>query len=196
MAITGGGAGAQFPADGHLGDVADRDRGAVNPTDHHVFDIRDAVQLTRRAHQQLLPVALDVAGPLIAVIAAQCLGDLFQSDAELQQPFRRGGDVILLVVTADGVDLHHTAHLRQLRLDDPVLHFAQGGGIPGRTIRLRAAGGGVHGVDKDFTQAGGDRAHLWFQARGQGALDRGQTLVDQVAGKVQVGAFLEHHGHL
>ena len=104
--------------------------------------------------------------------------------------------MVLLVVTADGVDLDHPGYLGQLGLDDPILDLPQAGCIEGIAIRSGGSGQGLHRIHENFAEAGGDGTHLRLQPRWQHTFDSAQAFVDQVAGEVDVGAFFEHHGDL
>ena len=66
-------------------------------------------------------------------------------------------------------------------------------GVPSGFTRIRL---GLDRVHEDLAQAGGDRAHLRLEARGQLRLDLLQAFAHLLAREVQVGAVLEHHGHL
>ena len=104
--------------------------------------------------------------------------------------------MVLLLITADGVDLDHPGHLSQLRPDDPVLHFTQGGGIPGLAVFPCCTGNRVHRIHEDFAQSGGDRPHFRLHSGRQNAFNGTEAFIDQVAGEVDIRTFLEHHGNL
>jgi len=165
-------------------------------TDHHLLDVGDRSQLPRRAHQQLLAVALDVTGATVVVVGTQGLNDILQRNAELQQAYGIGGDMVLLVEATNGVDLHHTCDLSQLRLDDPVLHLAQGGSVIGQAIGLLGTRLRLNRIHEDLAEPRGNRPHLRLQPGWQSPLDRTQALIDQIAGEEDIGAFLEDHRHL
>ncbi len=61
---------------------------------------------------------------------------------------------------------------------------------------MSGAGQGFYGVHEDLAKAGGDGTHLRLQPGGQRALDGAQSLIDQIAGEVDIRAFFEHHRHL
>ena len=102
----------------------------------------------------------------------------------------------LLGVAADGVHLGHARHLQELRADHPVLQAAQRGGVVGLAIGLAGGGVGFDGVQKDLTQARSYGPHRGFHITWQAAARLLQTLVDEIAGEVEIGAFLEHHRDL
>jgi len=104
--------------------------------------------------------------------------------------------VILLVITPNSVDFNNTWHLGQLRSDDPVLNFPQCHGIKRCAISQRCALLGFNGIHEDFTKARGNGAHFRLHPRWQCAFDGAESLIHQIAGKVDIGTFLEYHSHL
>ena len=104
--------------------------------------------------------------------------------------------MVLLVITADGIDLYNPGHLGDLWADNPVLYFAQCGGIPRLAVFPGCARFGGDRIHVDLSQAGGNGSHFGLQARRQHALDGREAGVDPIAGKVDVRAFLKHHGDL
>ena len=164
--------------------------------DHDLLDVSKALQTARRAHQQLLAVALDIACAAVAVVARQGIGHVRHRQAPRQQLLRIRQHVVLLVEATNAVDLRHARRKHELWADNPVLHLAQTHGIPGAAIRLHGARLSAHGVHVDLTQPGADRPHLRLQTGWQLTANRRQPLVDEVAGKVQIGAFFKHHSDL
>jgi hypothetical protein len=61
------------------------------------------------------------------------------------------------------------------------------------SVRL---GIGVDGVHEDLAEPGGDGPQLRIQPLGDLRFDLLQALGDLLPGEVDVGAVLEHHGHL
>ena len=196
LAVAGGGSGAQLLANGHFSYIGYPDWRTIPVGNHHLFNIANGGQLPGRAHQQLLAVAFDIAGAAIGVIGPQGADQFIHRDAELQQPLGRRRDVVLLVVAANGVDLDHAGHLGQLGFDDPVLDLPQCRSVQRTAIRLSGAGQGFYGVHEDLAKTGGDGTHLRLQPGWQRALDGAQSLIDQIAGEIDVRAFLEHHRDL
>ncbi len=97
---------------------------------------------------------------------------------------------------ADGVDLGDARRGAQLRPDHPVLQGAQVRGRVRGAVGLASVGLGLHGVHENLAQPGGDGAHFRVQPFGQLGRDLLQALSDLLAGKVQVGAVLEHDSDL
>src|SRR5262249_48537976 len=120
------------------------------------------------------------------VIRLQRVHDLLERDAVLEQPQRVDAHLVLLLQAAPAVDLGDARHGRQGRLDDPVLDRAQ------LVQRLAAAG---DGVVENLAQSGRDRPHLRPGDAG-GEFDGIQTLGDDLAGEVDVGAVAEVDDHL
>ena len=196
LAVERGGTRAQRRPLLHLGHVADADRQAAARADDDVADLADAAHLPRRAHQVLLAVALDVACADVGVVRHQGRHDVAEGESVGDQPRRIGQHMELPLVAADRVDLDDAGHGAKLRLDDPVLDGAQVGRAVGLAGRLPGVGPGLDGVHVDLAQARRDRAHRGMQARRQLVLGLLDALVDELAGEVDVGAVLEHHGHL
>ena len=194
--VHGGRAGAQLLAFADLGHVAHADRHAFAAVEH---DLANAVQvdhLARCSDQELLAVALDVAGTDVAVVGRHRARDVLEGETQRDQARRVGGDVDLPGEPALGVDLGDPGHVAQLRADHPVLQRAQVGGRPRRAVGLARIRFGLHDVHEDLAHAGGNGPHLRFDPGGQLRPGLGDALADLLAGEVQVGAVLEHHRHL
>ena len=104
--------------------------------------------------------------------------------------------MVLLGEATDRVDFGDTRHVAQLRLDDPVLDFAQVGRRIGIPIRLLGA---VLRLDRplvDLPQTGGDRTDGRRDTLRKTVASALDTLVDQLSCEVDVRAVLEHNGHL
>ena len=195
-AVLGGGTGAQLFANLYLGHIADAHRHPIGRADDDVGDVCYRRHLAWRANQILLAAPLDIAGADIAVVALQRLHHVGQAQAMGHQLVRRGCHLVFLGKAADGVDLGHTGHIAQLRLDDPVLNLAQIGRGVGRAVGLQRTGLALHRPHIDFTQARRDRPQRGGQAAGQLGAGLLHALVHQLAREVDIGAVLEHHGHL
>ncbi len=196
MAVLGGRAAAQFRAVLHLGHIVHMDRHAFAAGQHDVADLLQVGDLPGDAHQELLAVAFDVAGADVLVVGFHRLRHVLQGKAQRAQACRIRGDVHLTLEATDGVDLGHPRHVAQLRPDHPVLQGAQVGGGVGRAIGLARLGIGIDGVHEDLAEAGGDRPQLRIQSLGDLRFDLLQALGDLLPGEVDIGAVLEHHGHL
>src|ERR1700730_4576202 len=97
----------------------------------------------------------------------------------------------LLLESADGVDLAEAGNSPQLRPDDPVLNRTQVAGSVRPTTRLAGLWPGFDRKHIDFAQSGGHRPHRGLNAGGQLVLDLLNPLVDQLSGKIDIGAVLE-----
>ena len=196
MAVLRGRATAQLRPVLDLGHIVHVDRHAFAAGQHDVADLLQIGDLPGDTHQELLAVAFDVAGTDVLVVGFHRLRDIFQREAQRAQACRIRGDVHLALEATDGVDLGHARHVAQLRADHPVLQRAQVGGGVRRAIGLARLGIGVDGVHEDLAEPGGDGSQLRIQALGDLRFDLLQALGDLLPGEVDVGAVLEHHGHL
>ena len=194
--ILGRSTGAQFRAQAYFGDVAHADRHTANVVQYRVADVVEGTHLAGGANQELLAAALDVTRADIAIVLLDGRDDVLERQAVGTQLRRIRRDVILLGEAADGVDLGDARDLAQLRLDDPVLDFAQVGWRVRCPVRLLRARFAFDRPQIDLTQAGRYRPHHRRDTGRQvfpGLLD---ALVDQLASKIDVRAILENYGHL
>ena len=195
-AVFRGRARAQLAPQHHVGHVADADRHALHIGDDDVGEVVFRCHLARRAYQQLLALPFDIAGAHVAVVAFERRHHVLQADAVGGQFFRVGRHLVLLGVAADGIDFRHARDIAQLRLDDPVLDFAQVRRRVRRAIGLFRALLRFHRPQVDFAEARGNGAHLRRDAGWQTFLGFLQAFVDHLAGKIDVRAILEDHRHL
>lgn len=73
-----------------------------------------------RADQQLLAIALDVAGADVGVVAFQRRDQVVEGELVGRQALGLRRNQVLLGMATDAVDLGHPGYIAQLRLDDPV----------------------------------------------------------------------------
>ncbi|MNM79937.1 hypothetical protein D3C81_918850 [compost metagenome] len=172
--------------------MADADWRAIDTGDDDIGDVLGRRHLAWRANQQLLAIALDVAGADVGVVAFQRRDQVVEGEFVGRQALGLRRNQVLLGMAADAVDLGHPGHVAQLRLDDPVLDHPQVGRGVGRAVFLQRALLGFHRPQEDFTQPGGNRPHARFDAVGQLLTRHLQALVDQLAGEEQVGAVIEN----
>ena len=189
--ILGCGAGAQFLADADFGHIPNSDRDGLTATHNDVADVFDVGDLAGRTDQILLAALFDITGAHVAVVALDRADQILQCQAVSNQLVGQGRDLKFLGVTADGVDLGHAGHIAQLRFDDPVLDLAQVGGGVGRAIGLARAFPGLDRPHENLPEAGGDRPHAGLGARRQLAPGLLDSLVDELAREVDIGAILE-----
>ena len=194
--VLGGRPGAQLLPHEHFGHVAHAQRHALARGHHDVGDVGQAQHPPGRADQRLLTAALDVAGADAGVVALERDHHVVEREAVRHELGGVGRDLEILRVAADGVDLGDAGHGAQLRLDDPVLDFAQVGRRVGRAVGLLGAGLGAHRPHVDLAQAGGNGPQGRGDARRQALGGLLHALVDELAREVDVGAFLEDHRHL
>ena len=100
--------------------------------------------------------------------------------------------MVLLGIPTDGVDLGDAGDVAQLRTHDPVVQCAQIGGSPLAAIGLARTRLGRYRIHEDFAEPGCGRSHLGLDARRQLRLRRLESLIDELAGEIEVGAILEH----
>ena len=196
LAVLGGGTGAQLLALLHGRDVGNADDPRAARRDHHRTDRRGIAELSRHAHQHLLAALLDVAGADVGVAALQRIDQVIETEVECDQPGQIGSDLHLPGIAADRVDLDDSRHRAELRLDHPVLQGAQVGWRPRLSVLPLRSGLGFDGVHVDLAQAGGDWPHRGLEAGRQLAAHLLQAFGDLLSGPVDVGAVLEHDGHL
>ena len=183
--------GTQIPAFPDFGDVGHPHRNAVPRSDHDFLDLIDVADLSRRANEILLAVALDVAGAHVRIIGRQRRHDVAEAKLVGHELCGIGQHMKLLLETADGVDLAEARHSPQLRPDDPVLNRAQvalGVWLPARLARL---GLGFDREHVDFAESGGHRSHRGLDTGGQLIPDLLDPFVDQLSGKIDIGTVLE-----
>ena len=113
-------------------------------------------------------------------------------DPEADQPRGVRGDVELPLKSTERVHLDDARYIAKLRLDHPILQFAQIGGRPRGAIGAERAGFRLHDVREDLAEAGGDGAHCRRETRREAVFDTGETLIDELARKVNVGPVREY----
>ena len=177
---------ADLVADLDVGHVADPDRHAVLGRHHDGLDLLDVDGAADAVDQEHAAAPADVAAADVAVVLLDRLDHLVEGQAVLDEAVGVDADLVLLLVAAPAVDLGRALHCPQLGPDDPVVDGAQLGDV------VPLAG---DDVVEDLAQAGGHRPHLGPRDA-LGDVHRGQPLVDELAGEVDVGAVLEGHHHL
>ncbi|KPY63891.1 hypothetical protein ALO94_201127 [Pseudomonas syringae pv. spinaceae] len=144
----------------------------------------------------MLAAALDITRANVGVVALQRSHQVVQRQLVGREFFRVGGYLVLLGETADGVDLGHTRHVAQLRLDNPVLDHSQVRRRVRRAVFFQRAVVGFDRPQKNLAEAGGNRPHHGIDAFGQLVLGNLQALAHQLARKEQVCAVFENHRDL
>ena len=140
----------------------------------------------------MLAVAFQVTGTLIGVVVLDGFAELLEGEAVGQELCRIRLHMKLLGIAADAVHLGHARHLQQLRAYHPVLQAAQRRSVIGLAIGLACGWLGFDGVEEDFAQARRNRPQCGFHIVRQPAARLLQPLVDEIAGEVEVSAFLEN----
>ena len=164
--------------------------------DHDLGDFLLGNHLSRRANQVLLTAVLQVARSHVGVVFDQRFQDIAEGDIERHQFFRVGRHLVLLDISADTVDFRHAGNRAELGPDDPVLNRAQ------RHHRIKRILEGwvpllpFQRPQENFAQAGGDRTHDRLNTERQLLFHFLQAGVDQLARKINIGAFLKNDGDL
>jgi hypothetical protein len=156
------------------------------------LNVFDGSHLPRRADQKLFARALDVACPGVIVIALNRSDDVGQGQTIGTEPVRIRRDVVFLSEATDRIDFGHARDLTQLRLDDPVLHFAQVSWRIGCPVRLLCACFCFDRPEVDLAQASRNWPHHGRCALRQPFTGFLQSLVDQLAREVDVSTILEN----
>ncbi|MNJ59365.1 hypothetical protein D3C77_550470 [compost metagenome] len=87
----------------------------------------------------MLAAAFHIAGADVGIVAFQGRNQIVEGQFIGGQTLGVRCNQVLVGIAADGVDLGHTRHVAQLRLDDPILDYAQVRGCVGRAIFLDRA---------------------------------------------------------
>ena len=153
FARTGNGAAPDLMIHLDGGHIPDPHGNAIVGGDDDARDLLDVGGEPQPMHQQRFPAPHHLPAAHVLVVRLKGLEQLFKRETVFDKPLRLGDDMILLLESPPGVDLRHPAHLPQLRLDHPVLHFTQFGEGPV----------GVNGADhivEHLPQPGGYGAEL------------------------------------
>jgi len=160
-----------------------------------LLDVRRSPDPVNKQH---LAVLLDVAAPDVSVVLLHCLYRLFECQAVLDEALGVDPNLVLLLVTSPAVDFGHPLDSPQFRPDDPVLDgpelhqflypllFRQ---------RRKVVSPAGHDVVQDLTQACCRRTQRWMR-EACWQFDSAQTLIDKLAGKVNVRSIGECDHHL
>ncbi|MBB5053535.1 hypothetical protein HNQ36_003535 [Afipia massiliensis] len=196
LAVQRGSAGSKILALLHIGNVGNPNGHAIARPDDHLLDLLDVGDLSGRAHQILLAVALDIAGADIGVIGSKRGHDVAKAELVGHQLCRIGEHMKLLLEAADGVDFDHARSVSQLRFDDPILNRAQIGRGELLAAGFERSWLGFDRVQIDFSETGRNRAHRRFDTRGQTVLDLLDALIDELSREIDVSAVFEDDGYL
>jgi hypothetical protein len=144
----------------------------------------------------LFAIALYITGADIGVVGFERLDDVAHGEVHRREPIGPGRHVILPDIAADGVHFGDAGRRTQLRADHPILQGAEVFRRPRRSVGFARAGLGLDHIHEDFAETRGDRAHFRLDTGGQLRARALQPFVDQLAGKIDVGAVLEDGRHL
>ncbi len=189
--VLGRRTGAKLAAECDLGDVGHADRNPTRVPHHHPAHVVEIAKLTRRPNQDLLAVALDVAGAGAEAVLRDRPEEVAERQPVRDEPFRARRDVHLLHEPADAVHLRDAANGAKLRLDHPVLQRPQVGGIERAAALVGGAGCKLHGVHEDLAEARRDRPERGLDSLWKSRHRLAQALVHELAREVDVGAVLE-----
>jgi len=89
--------------------------------DDDVFDLLDVSGQTDPLHQVQFAGLDQVTAADVQVVAGQCRKHVVQSQVEFYQAGRLDQHLVLLALSAPGVDFGHSWYRLQPRLDDPVV---------------------------------------------------------------------------
>ncbi|EJT83311.1 hypothetical protein PPS11_36920 [Pseudomonas putida S11] len=103
-AVFGGRARAQLFAQADLGNMADADWRAIDTGDDDIGDVLGRRHLAWRANQQLLAIALDVAGADVGVVALQRRDQVVEGEFVGRQALGLRRNQVLLGMAANAVD--------------------------------------------------------------------------------------------
>src|SRR5574343_226267 len=151
---------------------------------------------TSATSQILIAALLDITGADVAVVAVDGDYHVLKCQAVGSQLFRAGCYLILFGKATNRVDFSHACHVAQLRLDDPILYFAQISRCIGSAIRLFGAVLCFYRPEIDFTQASRDGPHCRRYSGREFFLGFLNPLIDQLAGKIDIRSILENHRNL
>ncbi len=195
-------------------DVLDPQRHAAPCRDDDLADFVDIFDPPARPHDDALAIALDIIGAAAHIIGLDRGDDILEGKAIADQLGRIRLHLVLLHISADRVGASQALHALHLRTNDPILNGAEVDDALeliaetlalGRQIGAIALPPGlsvVHGnVDTRrnifdsppiyFAKARRDRAELHLHAGRQRLLDFAQTLIDLLAGEINIGLVAE-----
>ena len=180
----------------HLCYIADSHRHIVAVAYNHILNLGDVRYLTRRSNQVLLAILFYITGSHVGIVFGQRSHQVIEGEAVGQQPGWIRGNMKFLLKTPDSVYFRHAWHQAQLRPNHPILQGTQSGRIIGFTVILPGIGLCRYRVVEYFPQTCGNRSHHRFNARWHLTFCLLQSLVDQVASKIDIGAFLKNDSYL
>ncbi len=162
--------------------------GAIPPFgDDDVFDVFGLTHESEAADDVLLAVVFEVVATRNAVVFADRIDDIPESDAERPQLSRLYRYLVLLDVSAKRVDFGNTLDRFELRSNHPVLDFPQ------FDQRVAVA---YHHILIDLTQRCRDRTELGCgDAVGEIAGGTLEPLANHLPGEVDVGVLLKFNGY-
>ena len=134
----------------------------------------------------------DIARADVAVVLGECRHHIVEAQTIGDQLAGVGGDVELLEVAANSVDLGDAWNIAQLRTHNPVLNGAHIGRVIQSAIRFFSPFLGLDGPHEDLAQSGGNRPHRRLDTRWQLALYLLYALVDQLPCKIDISTILEN----
>ena len=214
LTVAASAAGPDFAADGDVRDIANTDRYCPAGDDRHVCDIGKLLQTPAGANRDAFAVAVDGARASADIVGLDGAHDIAERQTERDEFRRVRLHLILLDVSADGIDAGNAGNGLDLWANDPVLHRSQIGaaldisfqgltfGSHKRSVLLPAgftvAGRRIerHGPHVYFAKAGRDRTQSWFGAGRQAGAHIAQPLTDLLTREINVGLLAEDRSDL
>ena len=144
----------------------------------------------------MFAAALNIAGADVIVVLLYSLDDAIHCQAIGRQLLSRRSDQVFLGIATDGVDFGDARNQAQLGLDDPILDLSQVRGRIGRSVRLSCVVLGLNRPQVDFAKTRRYRPHSRVDPSRKLASCLLNAFVNELTGKVDVGAVLEHHDNL
>jgi hypothetical protein len=176
-----------------VGDVADEDGRPRLRFQGHVADVLDGLEKADAADEILLFAPLEHVAADVEIVPSQRLPDVAQGEVVSEELLRVHRDVVLLDVTAEGIDLVDARDGLEEWRQDPVLDGPDLGQVfrfvhPGRRRPDER-------VLVDLAHGRGDGSHRDLRAFGDALPGLDQPLQDELAGEIDVDAVLEDDGH-
>ncbi len=170
----------------HGGHLAEQHRDVVAVGNHGVLEVLTVPEPTVSADHELFAAAFDKGPAGDAVVGRYRRCEFLERESVLAQRHRVRHHVKLADIPAEAVDPSNSRHGAEDGPQDPVLQRPQ---------LHQIEVGAFESVLVDLAETGGDRPETAGGALGQLTLDGEDPLHHQLAGEVDIGSVLEHHGH-
>ena len=156
----------------------------------HGADVRDVLEQADPPDEKLPFVALQDVASDVDVVPTEHVADVSQGQVISEELFRVYCDLVLLDVSAEGVDVVNAWYGLEQGGQDPVLNGPDLGQVfrpahPGRQVP-------EEGVLIDLAHGRRNGPHGDLRARGDALPSLDQPLEDELAGKIDIDAVLEN----